>query len=83
MPISAVSDISDAGVANLATIPIRTFIGELDPIFSVPDLQTLVTAIQGKGGDIQLTIYPGVGHDAWDATYEDRTNIDWLLSHNR
>jgi predicted peptidase len=36
------------------------------------------------GGDkAKLTIYPGVGHNSWSATYANQEVYDWLLSHRR
>ena len=83
MPLCAEIGVSPAGIANLATTPIRTFIGDQDGIFSIPNLQNLVAAIAAQGGDIQLTIFPGVGHNCWDRVYSEPANIAWLLSHQR
>jgi predicted peptidase len=83
MPLCAVTSVSPTGIANLAQAPIRTFIGDQDGIFSIPELQALVAAIGAQGGDIQCTIFPGVGHNCWDRVYSERANIDWLLSQSR
>ena len=34
--------------------------------------------------DLRLTVYPGVGHDSWDRTYDLSAGHDiysWLLTH--
>jgi hypothetical protein len=30
-----------------------------------------------------LTLYPGVGHDAWTPAYADPELLDWLLAARR
>lgn len=62
-----------------AQVPTWVFHGDTDTVVSVEDSHRLVEAIRSHGGDPQLTIYPGVGHNSWDPAYEDSGLIDWLL----
>jgi hypothetical protein len=43
----------------------------------------MIAAPGRAGGDTGLTIYPGVGHDAWTPTYVDPMFYRWLLQHRR
>jgi hypothetical protein len=31
----------------------------------------MIAALKEAGGDARLTVYPGVGHDAWTPTFAD------------
>ena len=33
--------------------------------------------------DVQLTLYPEAGHDAWTETYTNPKFYEWLLQHTR
>jgi hypothetical protein len=42
----------------------------------------MVKAIKGCGGDkVKVTIYPEVGHDAWNQAYDDEALYRWFLEH--
>lgn len=44
----------------------------------------MARAIRNCGGQIsRLTIYPDLGHNAWDPAYEDPALYLWLLSQRR
>jgi len=40
----------------------------------------LIDAIRKAGGEPKLTIYEGVGHNAWDFVPKEKGILDWLLS---
>jgi hypothetical protein len=42
-----------------------------------------VTALKACDGNIQFTIYPDAGHDAWTETYANPTVYSWLLAQQR
>lgn len=63
-------------------IPIWVFHGAEDPIVPLSVPEAMVTALRAVGADIRFTIYPKVGHDAWDKAYGDSEHLHWLLSHN-
>jgi hypothetical protein len=44
----------------------------------------MARAIRACGGrKSRLTIYPDLGHNAWDPAYADPALYLWLLSHRR
>ena len=43
----------------------------------------MVEALQSVGGQVKLTVYPGVGHDSWTETYDNPELYDWFLRHRR
>lgn len=75
----------DPGTAEaLKKIPIWVFHGDKDTAVPLARSQQMVDAIAKAGGEkATLTIYPGVGHNSWSATYANDKVYDWLLSHRR
>ena len=43
----------------------------------------MVDAVNRQGGDARITIYAGVGHNAWERTYRSPDLFEWFLSHRR
>ena len=82
VPICGGGDPETAEV--LKEIPIWVFHGDKDTAVPLAHSQQMVEAIKKAGGDkAKLTIYPGVGHNSWSATYANQEVYDWLLSHRR
>ncbi|MBZ0295863.1 MAG: prolyl oligopeptidase family serine peptidase [Anaerolineae bacterium] len=67
---------------QLKRIPIWVFHGDADDVVPLAESERMVTSIREAGGDIRLTVYPGVGHNSWKATYDNPELYDWLLSHH-
>lgn len=67
--------------ARLAHVPIWAFHGALDQTVLPEESQKMVDAVNRRGGDAKLTIYPNNGHDAWSDTYGDPAVFRWLLQH--
>jgi predicted peptidase len=63
--------------------PIWAFHGDADPTVSVDDSRRMAEVFRKAGGDVKLTIYPGVEHDSWTRTYENPEMWTWFLSHRR
>jgi len=80
-PICGGGDVAWAG--SLSRVPIWAFHGDRDRVVPPRESETLVDAVRELGGDAQLTIYRGVGHDAWTRTYDDPGFYTWLLAHRR
>lgn len=65
---------------QLKNLPISVYHGDQDQGVKLERSQEMVDAIKAAGGDVQLTVYPGVGHDSWTQTYDNPKFYEWLLS---
>ncbi|MFO0553214.1 MAG: hypothetical protein U0271_32810 [Polyangiaceae bacterium] len=79
---------AQAGCA-LGNVAIWAFHGDADPTVdpqgSIQPIQSLLNCTSPAPVDTELTLYPGVGHDSWDQTYDLSAGNDiyaWLLSHH-
>lgn len=79
MPICGGGDPMQA--AALTSTPIWAFHGDKDGAVPLKRSEEMVAAVKEAGGDVKLTIYPGVGHDSWTETYNNPEVYTWLLSH--
>jgi predicted peptidase len=43
----------------------------------------LVAALKAVGANVQYTEFPGVGHNAWDQTYDRTDLMEWMLKQKR
>lgn len=80
-----IPDVPDflAKVGALNHLPIWIFHGAQDTVAPVANSQKLAAALLACGGNVQLTIYPDAGHDAWTAAYADPALYAWLLAQRR
>lgn len=88
---SAIAPICGGGMnwraAKLAngpySVPVRCFHGDADT--AVPWIcdKIMVDAVNAAGGHAELTLCPGVGHDAWVPAYEHSDLIAWLIAQKR
>ena len=67
-------------VAVLKDVPIWVFHGDKDPTVPVKGDQDMVNALKAAGSTVRFTIYPGVGHDSWTASYENPELWIWMFS---
>jgi dienelactone hydrolase len=67
-------------LGNLAT---WAFLGSDDRIVPLERSERMIAALKQARGDARLTVYPGVGHDAWTRNYADPKFYEWLLQHRR
>ncbi len=65
----------------LKDMPIWAFHGAKDSVVPVEESKDLVEAINARGGNAKLTIYPEANHDSWTETYNNQEVYDWLLEH--
>ncbi|MCC9629892.1 prolyl oligopeptidase family serine peptidase [Blastopirellula sp. JC732] len=65
----------------LKSTPLWAFHGDKDGAVPLKRSEEMVEAVKAAGGDVKLTIYPGVGHDSWTETYNNPEVYTWLLSH--
>ena len=71
-----------AWAKNYVNIPIWIFHGGADNVVNPKFSHDFEEAIKKAGGSkCKLTIYPGVGHDAWTRTYNNPELYKWFLSH--
>ncbi|AKD03838.1 dienelactone hydrolase family protein [Pontibacter korlensis] len=59
------------------------FHGEVDSVVPVQHSKVMAEAIEAKGGDVKLTIYPGVDHNSWDYAFKEPELLQWLFSHEK
>ncbi|MBS1708427.1 MAG: prolyl oligopeptidase family serine peptidase, partial [Armatimonadetes bacterium] len=62
-------------------IPTWVFHGDADEAVKPSNSVEAVEAIKKSGGDVQLTMYPGIGHNSWDKAYMESDLPNWLLKH--
>ena len=67
----------------LKDVPIWAFHGAKDSVVPVEESKEIVDAINRRGGNAKLTIYPEANHDSWTQTYNNQELYDWLLEHAR
>ena len=70
-------------LARMRAVPVRAYHGSDDTVVRPDEQRELVNALRMDGGDADLTIYPGVGHDAWNPAYADPGLLPWLLARRR
>jgi predicted peptidase len=70
-------------ICQAGKLPIWAFHGAKDDVVPPAASQALVSALQACGGNVQLTIYPDIGHNAWDPAYDDPALYRWLLAQRR
>ena len=82
LPIASRAE-GSPNVCVLKPVPVWAFHGARDEVVDVLKAETLVKALRDCGGNVQFTIYPDAGHDAWTRTYNDAKIYDWLLQQRR
>lgn len=70
-----------ARACRLKDMPIWSFHGDADAVVPLAGNARMVDAVKACGGNPILTVYPGVGHDSWSATYDNPELYAWLLKH--
>jgi pimeloyl-ACP methyl ester carboxylesterase len=80
-PICGRGDPASAG--RMRDVPTWAFHGAEDHVVPPERSERMIEALKKAGGDARLTVYPGVGHDAWTQTYANPRFYEWLLQHRR
>lgn len=70
-------------LARMRAVPVRAYHGAADTVVPLDAQQSLVRTLRELGGQADLTIYPDVGHDAWNPAYADAGLVPWLLNRQR
>jgi predicted peptidase len=66
---------------RLRDVPVWVFHGSKDTIVRPAESRLMVKALKNCGGNVRLTMYPGVGHDSWTQTYDNPELYTWFLQH--
>lgn len=84
---AAIVPICGGGMAwnagRLCEVPVWAFHGAKDPAVAPEESLRMVEAVNRRGGNARLTVYPENAHDAWSDTYADPAVFSWLLEHRR
>ena len=72
-----------ADACKLRGVPVWAFHGAKDDRVPIAGDQAMVDAINACGGNAKISVYPDVGHDAWNPAYADPQLYAWLLQHQR
>ncbi len=73
-----------ATACQLKDLPVWALHGDRDDVVVPEGSFEMARAIRACGGQkSRLTIYPDLGHNAWDPAYADPELYLWLLSHRR
>ena len=75
--------IDDSEIESLKNIPIWLFHGDKDKVVPVENSQRIYDRLAPINPKIKLTIYDGVNHNSWDATYDNDNIYDWLLENKK
>lgn len=81
IPVCGRSFPEDAG--RIKHLPIKVFHGAEDDVVPLEWSTKMVEALKAAGADVELTVYPGVGHDSWSMTYTRPELYEWLLAQHR
>lgn len=85
---AAIAPICGSGVRwiaheRLLGVPTWVFHGDADSVVPFDRSQEMVDVLRAHGGNVRFTVYPGVDHDSWTATYANPELYRWFLSHTR
>ena len=70
-------------VCRARHVPVRAYHGSADTVVPLAAQQACVDTLRACGGEVGFTVYPGVGHDAWNPAYEDPGLVPWLMARSR
>jgi len=68
---------------QIAHIPTWIFHGDKDGAVPIARSDAMVAALKKAGAEPKYTVYTGVGHDSWTATYDDPKFYEWLFAQKR
>ncbi len=84
---AAAAPICGGGMAwnahRMKDVPIWAFHGVDDGTVAVSESINMANAVRAAGGNIRLTLLPGVNHNAWEPAMYEQGVIEWLLTHKR
>jgi predicted peptidase len=66
-------------ICDLKDIPIWAFHGENDEVIPLDAEESIINALEACGGDVQLTVFPDIGHDLDAQKIYNSELFTWLL----
>jgi predicted peptidase len=82
---AAIAPICGSGIywygEALVKTPVMVYHGDCDDIVPIYDSVEMVKSVNRRGGNAQIKILYGVGHNAWEEAYRGDELYTWLLSH--
>ena len=81
-PICGGGDTKRARFNRDFKIPTWCFHGEKDRVIPISESENMVEILKSRDAEVKFTVYPDVGHNAWDKAYTDEL-YDWLFAHKR
>lgn len=64
-------------------IPIMIYHGDCDTTVPIMESVNMLTSVNRLGGNAQLEICYGVGHDAWENAYNGDKLLNWMLAQKK
>ena len=77
------ADPYDAVAAAIGPTPVWIFHGAADDVIPADQSRRMSVALHAHRNDARLTLYEGVGHNAWDRAYAEPSLATWLLAQRR
>jgi predicted peptidase len=68
---------------QMSQLPVWAFHGAKDEGVPVARSEAMIEALEKRGGNAKLTVYPEAGHDSWTETYANPELYAWLLAQKR
>jgi predicted peptidase len=68
---------------KVSDVSVWAFHGEVDPVVPSELSVEMLTAYLKAGVSVKLTLYPGVGHNAWDYAFQEPGLLPWLFSNHK
>ena len=64
---------------NIGKTPVWAIHGDADDVVPVRNSIEMCEKLSAAGGNVELTLLHGVGHNSWEFTYERTTLLNWLV----
>lgn len=68
---------------EIKDIPVWAFHGDKDDVVKAARSTQMIDALKAVGGKPKYTLYPGVGHNSWSATYANPEFYAWLFAQKK
>ena len=84
---AAIAPICGSGICwngqIISKLPIYIYHGDCDEIVPITESMAMLKGVNKHGGNAQLKVCYGVGHNAWDYAYAGDELYKWMLSKRR